>query len=148
MSRLSGYYGLLGRGAADSLLRILDGIALVLLVGARHFGTIDIILVKIGNRHFWFVSSHLMRFCPAAVVLVTGGTGLREMDLSDVPSLAGTGGGLACKAGLGARGGCCGCCGCRDLARSSLILAFRKAVGIRLTRISTRDRSCCAWILY
>jgi hypothetical protein len=75
------------------------------------------------------------RWEPAAV------TGFRGMGLSGMPSLAGTGGGLAT---YGERGGL-DCWFSECLARRSPIFSLRSAVGMRLTRISTRDRSCCAW---
>lgn len=63
-----------------------------------------------------------------------------------MPSLGGTGGATTyadlVNLGLG------GCCGCRDLARRSPIIFLRREIGIRLMRISTRDRSSEARALY
>lgn len=79
------------------------------------------------------------------------GTGFREMGgRGVVMSLAGTGGGFSTYWDLGGLGGCCwfDSADDDDLASSSPIFALRRVVGMRLIRISTRDRSCCAWMLY
>lgn len=66
------------------------------------------------------------------------------MGLGGAPSLVGTGGGRVTYGERPVRDGC----GSECLAKSSPILAFRTKVGMRLTRISTRDRNCCACTLY
>ena len=93
------------------------------------------------------LDSYLILFCPRAVFDI--GTGFREMGGCGVaPSLAGTGGGFSTHCDLGGLGGCWPGSADDDLERSSPIFAFRRVVGMRLIRISTRDRSCCAWMLY
>lgn len=89
-------------------------------------------------------TSYLRRLWPRGGLTLAADTGFRGMGFNGTPSLAGTGGGLAT---YGERG-CLGRWVSECLARRSPIFSLRSAVGIRLTRISTRDRSCWAWTLY
>lgn len=131
---------------ADSLLRIVDCVILVLLVAVkvvtteRVSGSVSQASGKMGHMY-------VRRFIPreaeigAAALFVTV---FLAIGFGDAPSLAGTGGGRAVKAGrVGLGFG-----GSSDFDRRSPMVALRRAVGILLMRISTRDRRCCAWTLY